>query len=35
VLVMSTYTLAQGLLVYGVVVAQRGIWQKDEEPAAT
>ena len=34
VLVMSTYTLAQGLLVYGVVVAQRGIWQEDEEPAA-
>jgi uncharacterized membrane protein YhhN len=35
VLVMSTYTLAQGLLVYGVVVAQRGIWQRTPEPADT
>ena len=33
VLVMSTYTLAQGLLVYGVVVAQRGIWREADEPA--
>ena len=35
VLVDSTYTLAQGLLVYGVVVAQRGIWQEAPEPADT
>ena len=31
VLVMSTYTLAQALIVIGVIVAQRGIWR---EPAA-
>jgi uncharacterized membrane protein YhhN len=31
--VMSTYTLAQGLLVYGVVVAQRHIWHDRPEPA--
>lgn len=31
--VMSTYTLAQGLLVYGVVVAQRHIWRDEPDPA--
>lgn len=35
VLVMSTYTLAQGLLVYGVVVAQRDLRLGADEPAAT
>ena len=34
-LVMGTYTLAQGLLVVGVVVAQRGIWREAPEPATT
>jgi uncharacterized membrane protein YhhN len=32
VLVMSTYTLAQALIVIGVIVAQRGIWR---EPATS
>jgi uncharacterized membrane protein YhhN len=33
VLVMTTYLLAQGLIVVGVVVAQRGIWRTVPEPA--
>lgn len=32
---MSTYTLAQGLIVVGVVVAQRGIWREVPEPTST
>jgi uncharacterized membrane protein YhhN len=32
VLVMSTYLLAQGLLVAGVVIAQRGIWRTAPTP---
>lgn len=33
--VMATYTLAQGLLVVGVVVAQQGIWRRGPEPVAS
>jgi uncharacterized membrane protein YhhN len=35
VAVMSTYTLAQGLIVVGVVVAQRGIWRESPGTVTT
>ena len=34
VLVMGTYLPAQGLIVVGVVIAQRGIWRTSPDPAA-
>jgi len=34
VLVIGTYLPAQGLIVVGVVIAQRGIWRTSPEPAA-
>lgn len=34
VLVMSTYLLAQGLLVVGAVIAQRGLWRTAPTPVA-